>query len=734
MSRTSRTYRFRLAAALAATASLTVGTLATVPAATAATATESGTAAFVAPFPKGDAVITSAGPKGFSTRQYSGTSYVARWTRYSDGATTVLPSGQYHVDVQTDIVPEILGQGVYAMHDMSTGAVTQLDVSSLGYTVAGFVGPDILMKKTTTTGGTELHAVGMRAGVLVDDVVTGLPEDAAIAKVFLEGPTTVVVSYSGTVDGVQRKRAAVVDITGRTVVEEYDLPATFEGFMDLSSTHISWLEKPTDTTFTVAVIPRKTTTAPTIARYSLGQLREPVYPKLVGEWLTYMQCGRMAGDACPLNARSLTTGETITLLEDMKHSVTDPTGALMVRGGTAAQGEGLYRIDPSNGATRPAVTQVARTGEPSSMELVSYSVPSTIDADKLTGPVTMSWQLSRTGSSKTVVLTHKATQRKWSLSLFLSGGLYKGQWTALSGVDHKSTPPAPNGDYTWHLTATPDNKIGPVLEKSGTFKVVRRTVPHDFNDNGTPDLLSVERDGSLLLHNTPTPLGSGWDNSSTAIGISGWRAYDRLLTPGNVGGTAYPDVVARDKTGVLWLHQGTGRAFSTRTKIGGGWNAYTQLTAGGDFTDNGKPDLLAVDKTGGLWLYKGTGDTTRPFTSPTKIGTGYNTYNKIVATGNIAGGPAGDLVGRDKDGVLWLHQGTGRGGFSTRTKISGGWNANSAIIGIGDLDRDGRNDLATISTTSNEAYFHKGTGDWRAPFKAGTRVYYDHGYWGEPAF
>jgi hypothetical protein len=169
---------------------------------------------------------------------------------------------------------------------------------------------------------------------------------------------------------------------------------------------------------------------------------------------------------------------------------------------------------------------------------------------------------------------------------------------------------------------------------------------------------------------------------------------------------------------VLWLYQGRGDGtFATRTRIGSGWQVYRHLAGGSDLTGDGRPDLVATDTAGALWLYRGTGSTSAPFDARKKIGlSGWQQFTVIEATGNIAGGAAGDLVARDKDGVLWLYQGKGDGTFSGRVRIGGGWNTYKYLVGVGDANRDGRPDLFAYG--SNGTYLYKGTGSSTTPFSA----------------
>ncbi|MFD3659948.1 FG-GAP repeat domain-containing protein [Streptomyces sp. NPDC058659] len=84
-----------------------------------------------------------------------------------------------------------------------------------------------------------------------------------------------------------------------------------------------------------------------------------------------------------------------------------------------------------------------------------------------------------------------------------------------------------------------------------------------------------------------------------------------------LSGDGRADITARDKAGVLWLYKGTGdykAPFAGRTKIGGGWNVYDRLLSLGDSDADGKVDLLARKTTGELLRYSGTGNAARPFT------------------------------------------------------------------------------------------------------------------------
>ncbi|MFI1176794.1 FG-GAP-like repeat-containing protein [Streptomyces melanogenes] len=168
------------------------------------------------------------------------------------------------------------------------------------------------------------------------------------------------------------------------------------------------------------------------------------------------------------------------------------------------------------------------------------------------------------------------------------------------------------------------------------------------------------------------------------------------------------DLLARDTTGTLYRYNGTGTGqFATRVRIGGGWNTYNQLVAAGDLNGDGRADLLARDTTGTLYRYDGTG--TGQFASRVRIGGGWNAYNLLVPAGDLNGDGRADLLARDGSGVLYRYDGTGTGQFASRLRIGGGWNTYTQLVGAGDLNGDGRADLLARDS-SGMLYRYDGTG------------------------
>jgi hypothetical protein len=208
----------------------------------------------------------------------------------------------------------------------------------------------------------------------------------------------------------------------------------------------------------------------------------------------------------------------------------------------------------------------------------------------------------------------------------------------------------------------------------------------------------------------------------------GWNQYTAAtaLTPVTVHSTG--DVVARDSTGTLWYFHGSanGSLFAPRTKVGTGWNQYNAIIGGrGDLTGDGHADVLARDSTGTLWLHQGTANSSAPIGGRIKVGTGWGQYNTIVGTGDITSDGRPDVVTRDASGALWLFKGTGNASapFAKPTKVGTGWGQYNTVLAPGDLNQDGLPDVLARDA-AGVLWLFKGTGNPAAPYawptKAGT--------------
>ncbi len=635
------------------------------------------------------------------------------WVRASDGRVTDLSETlPMQVTGYGDLVAVLPRRDTAQLRDLVTGrTIYDLFVQpAAGLEYVGAAGRALFRTDSSSPKGADLflHTQGSTR-----TPVTGLPADATNRRVSPGTSTHGLITYTSG----GKKYWGLVDLATAAVTETglRDEPSG-NGDIAVSPDYVAWLEyRPEGPR--IAVRTRATGANQYIALVP-GAIARDIEVGLQGDHVVYGDPGGLTAisqsSLHPLTARDLKTGATTRLLDHLTSAATSPDGVLHVRGGTVAEGEGVYRITTAADGT-PTADLIASTGEPTELTLVGHDVPAVIHLDRNGGRIKLRWTLSRDNAELRVTLRHKRTGKSTEAFLYQPEPEgYTFEW--LGDLDWFSTT-APNGDYTWEISALPRNGIGPTLTASGAFKVVREPAPHDYTDNGTPDLLA--RDPSGRLWRTDSHY-STLDKALTHSGDKklvggGWNTYDRIEAAGNIGGAAHGDLVARDKAGVLWLYLSKGDGtFATRSRIGGGWGVYDKITAGSDLTNDGRADLLATDKSGVLWLYKGTGDWRAPFAKRTRVGGGWGVYNKLTATGDIGGAASGDLIARDTAGVLWLYLGKGDGTFASRTRIGGGWNAYQYIVGIGDADNDGHPDLYAYG--HDQTYYYPGTGNWRAPF------------------
>ncbi|MFI8100609.1 FG-GAP repeat domain-containing protein [Streptomyces sp. NPDC086023] len=604
------------------------------------------------------------------------------------------------------------------LHHMETGTTTALDLRPLGQIPLGGLGTTVITQGWEAEHGFVVHLLSDPRQGMTDRVVTGLPEGARSLSIEAYAEGAFVLQYkTGTTDAPVLHQA-VVDVAGARITNTYRVWDSW-GDVALSGTHIAWVGWANGVRgHVLRTAPRGSgtvTTKPTGG--SDGWVLGLLDGWAVSGNRTNVEWGEEDKDY-GLYATPLAGGTPKRLLAHATSVVPGPDGTLLAMGGTLTYGEGLYRISKGTDGV-PRAKLVAGTGQPTKVTLLDSEVPAVIDptARKTTG---LRWQLSRRNVHVELVLRHKASGEFAGIDPAEEGEISEDGWLTYdwdgtvgiaAGRRH-----APNGAYEWTLTAKPRNGIGPTLEAKGGFTVRRAPAPHDYTDDGSPDLLGLTNVGQLIGSNTHH------DGAVETVGNHEdyfgefWEKYSALVPAGNVGGTSRADLLARDGAGVLWLYTGKGDGkFATRIKVGGGWNTYDRMTAGGDVTGDGRADLVARDRSGVLWLYRATGSATVPYKSRQRISGGWGGYNELTSTGNIAGGAAGDLVARDKDGVLWLHRGRGDGTFGARTRIGSGWNTYQDLVGWGDADGDRKPDLYARDK-AGKSWFYEGTGNATAPF------------------
>ncbi|MEW2551826.1 N-acetylmuramoyl-L-alanine amidase [Streptomyces zhihengii] len=245
-------------------------------------------------------------------------------------------------------------------------------------------------------------------------------------------------------------------------------------------------------------------------------------------------------------------------------------------------------------------------------------------------------------------------------------------------------------------------------------------------DNGTTRFNALARDASGSLYqyqgtgSATTPFYSRY-----RIG-GGWQGFTAITDFGPLRADGTGDLVARDASGNLWYYQGSGnrnQPFKARVAVGPGWNMFNMIVGSQDLDGDSLADMLGREPSGALWYYKGTGNPAAPFARRVKIGDGWQTYNMLLALGDLDKDGKTDAVGRDTAGYLWFYKGTGNATapYAKRVRVGGGWNMFNALVATGDLNKDGFPDMIGREP-SGALWFYKGTGNPAAPFAARSSV------------
>ncbi|GAB2956232.1 FG-GAP-like repeat-containing protein [Micromonospora polyrhachis] len=241
----------------------------------------------------------------------------------------------------------------------------------------------------------------------------------------------------------------------------------------------------------------------------------------------------------------------------------------------------------------------------------------------------------------------------------------------------------------------------------------RATTRHDLSGDGTPDVLAVRADHQLMHY----PGGNGWLDSTKARSLgAGWDAMG-LITTTDLNSDGHTDVIARkDADGSLWLYPGNGTGWLDSTRAyplgSGGWNDMDRISGVGDFNGDGTNDLLARRTNGTLWFYPGTGAGWLDSTKARSLGAGWDAMSFVIGVGDLNGDGHVDVAARkDADGTLMFYPGSSSGWLdSTKAySLGGGWNGFTELVGIGDLTRDGNDDILARNTDGT-LWCYPGTG------------------------
>lgn len=220
--------------------------------------------------------------------------------------------------------------------------------------------------------------------------------------------------------------------------------------------------------------------------------------------------------------------------------------------------------------------------------------------------------------------------------------------------------------------------------------------PVSLSGDGFRDI-AVRDQGYLLTHNGFSR-GIDWFGAQSAK--ASWGSWVTAVAVGDMSGDGQEDFVVRDAQGYLWAYRTDPLEYAAnlgRSRIGSGWNGLDRVLAGADYDGDRYGDVMARRRSdGALLFYAGRGPLGL---APGKVvGTGFGNRRIVTVAGDMNRDGRPDLYSMTTAGNLYFHAGLGNGRVAAGVLVERGWQGYTAVLRAGDLTGDGRADLLARDT------------------------------------
>ncbi|WP_205471211.1 FG-GAP-like repeat-containing protein [Nocardioides sp. SYSU D00038] len=256
-------------------------------------------------------------------------------------------------------------------------------------------------------------------------------------------------------------------------------------------------------------------------------------------------------------------------------------------------------------------------------------------------------------------------------------------------------------------TPVPTPPSTPSTPGTPTVSFTGRTWSSDLVGSAHPDIvLRRASDQKAVI----VPTGGESAFRSGQVSRTGWAGARKVIPSADLTGDRVADVVVIDQTGTHKVRPGRGGGrFGSARPPARNLAGHDLVTAVGNLDGRGVADLVARDPRSGklrAFLGNGRGGFVRK-----PLGSRWNRYRSIVATGDVTGDGRVDVLGLDKSGRLWLHRGLPGPKLGARAAVPGSWAGYDTVTGYGDFTGDGRADLFVRERRSHRAYVVPGRGN-----------------------
>ncbi len=286
---------------------------------------------------------------------------------------------------------------------------------------------------------------------------------------------------------------------------------------------------------------------------------------------------------------------------------------------------------------------------------------------------------------------------------------------AITAYDKSGNESSPSTEVSLQTPPPLSASIQPSITSvaSATANVNEETFLADWKIAGVGNLDGDAR-ADIVVRNRKTGDAGGWLGNGLTLGSTGLIAAGvatewSIAGLGDLDGDGKDDIVVRNtSTGDVGAWLGNGLTLGATGLIAMGVPAEWIIAGLGDLDGDGKDDIVVRDtSTGDVGVWIGNGLT---LGATGLIAVGVPAEWSIAGLGDLGGDGKDDIVVRNTstgDVGVWFGNGVNE---PTQTGVIGGSLRHWAIVGISDMDDDGQSDIVWRDTTDGSVVVWQGNG------------------------